>query len=302
MRQLLLVITGSLYIQICNATVDSTLKMQRRKTLAWGLDIGVATGVHAALYKAWYSGYAHSKFHWINDNHEWLQMDKVGHAWSSAIIAANTAVGFEWAGYNRRKSAIYGAASALVFQYAIEYFDGKSAAWGASKGDLVANTAGLTFAGVQRYFWGKCIVPFRFTVHASPYSKIRPNLLGSNFPEHILKDYNGQTYWLDFNPERMRIRPKWWPRFLGICVGYGAEGMVGGDDNIWTDKFGVVQDRSDIKRYRQFFLSPAITFGHVKSKFAWVNALAWLSEHIRVPMPAIEFSPSNRPQFHLLYW
>jgi hypothetical protein len=31
------------------------------------------------------------------------------------------------------------------------------------------------------------------------YAQYRPNVLGSSLAEQILKDYNGQTYWLSVN-------------------------------------------------------------------------------------------------------
>lgn len=300
-RRILFLLSFYLYIQISSATADSTSAC-KRKIAVWTADVTLATGVHAALYQTWFSQYPSSKFHWINDNHEWLQMDKLGHAWASSTIAQRTADGFRWAGYSPRRSAVYGMASAFVFQYAIEYFDGRSAGWGASSGDLIANTAGLLYGGFQRYFWNKCRVPFRLTLHTTSYAGIRPDLLGTSFAERILKDYNGQTYWLDFNPNRMQCNPKGWPKWLGLCLGYGAEGMTGGDDNIWTDKNGQIHDRSDIQRYRQFFISPAITFGHIKSRHTWVNVLCWISDHIRVPMPAMEFNSLGKPQFHWIYW
>ena len=35
------------------------------------------------LNQIWYADYAKSDFHFINDNDEWLQMDKVGHFYSA---------------------------------------------------------------------------------------------------------------------------------------------------------------------------------------------------------------------------
>ena len=39
--------------------------------------IGTATLI--GLNQVWYADYPRSDFHFINDNAEWLQMDKVGH-------------------------------------------------------------------------------------------------------------------------------------------------------------------------------------------------------------------------------
>ncbi len=37
------------------------------------------------LYSAWYSNYPQTNFHFFNDNNEWKQVDKVGHAYSAYI-------------------------------------------------------------------------------------------------------------------------------------------------------------------------------------------------------------------------
>jgi hypothetical protein len=45
---------------------------------------------------------------------------------------------------------------------------------------------------------GKRITP-KFSFHTTQYAQYRPNVLGSSLAEQILKDYNGQTYWLSVN-------------------------------------------------------------------------------------------------------
>jgi hypothetical protein len=42
-----------------------------------------AQGALVGLNQLWYADYARSDFHFINDNAEWLQMDKAGHIYSS---------------------------------------------------------------------------------------------------------------------------------------------------------------------------------------------------------------------------
>jgi hypothetical protein len=41
------------------------------------------TGALVGLNQLWYADYPKSDFHFINDNAEWLQMDKAGHIYSS---------------------------------------------------------------------------------------------------------------------------------------------------------------------------------------------------------------------------
>jgi hypothetical protein len=53
----------------------------------------------------------------------------------------------------------------------------------------------LCFAGVAVE---RAITP-KFSFHLTDYASKRPDVLGSNLPERIIKDYNGQTYWLSVN-------------------------------------------------------------------------------------------------------
>ena len=45
-----------------------------------GTEIIGYTGTMVVLNNLWYKDYPRSSFHWFNDNQQWLQMDKMGHA------------------------------------------------------------------------------------------------------------------------------------------------------------------------------------------------------------------------------
>lgn len=290
------------YTRLIAADSSSHKPFTIKKPLAWTVIGTGVVGTHAALYQTWYKDYRSTAFHWFNDNREWLQMDKVGHAFSAYIIGTNSAGLFRMAGYSRRTSAWLGAATGLAFQMPIEVFDGYSSGWGASKGDMLANLTGTLWAGVQNYCWGRPKVPFRITFHFSEYALSRPALLGKNLPQRMLKDYNGQTYWLDLNPQRMGIRPNWWPKWLGFNIGYGAEGMLGGHDNIW-ESGGVIYDYSEVRRYRQYYIGPSVSFGYLQqSKSPGLQLLGFVTDRIRLPLPVLEY---NRPfgfKMHWIYW
>lgn len=298
-----------LAISICAFSIAGNAKgllpdsLNHRRALVWSVNTGTPVVVFSALYTTWYKGYGLQKFHWQNDNSNWLQMDKAGHAFSAYFLTINSAASFRWAGYPKRKSALLGAAVALGFQTTIEYFDGRSPEWGASSGDLIANTVGSVFGAFQAYKWGKVKIPMRITFRTTALASIRPELLGSNLPERLLKDYNGQTYWLDFNPQKLGLNlGSKWPKWLGLGLGYGAEGMVGGTDNIWTTKNGQIEDFSNLIRYRQFFISPSLSLGHLKTKYKWLNLLFKLTDYWRVPMPTFEWNTIHNPRFRLIYW
>ena len=71
----------------------------------------------------------------------------------------------------------------------------------------------------------------KFSYHNTIYPKYYPKELGSNFPSRLIKDYNGQTYWLSFNIKSFLSAKNDFPAWLNMSVGYGAEGMMGASRN-----------------------------------------------------------------------
>ena len=84
------------------------------------------------------------------------------------------------------------------------------------------------------------------------------------------------------------------PRWLGIAFGYGAEGMFGARSNIAVDKNGAVTfDRSDIKRYRQLYLSPDIDLTKIQTNKKALRFLFVVLSAFKFPAPSLEFSQGN---------
>ncbi|MCW3110001.1 MAG: hypothetical protein JWQ09_4507, partial [Segetibacter sp.] len=57
----------------------------------------------AGLYSDWYSNYPQTRFHFFNDNNEWKQIDKVGHAYSAYVESNGSIELWRWTGMNRNK-------------------------------------------------------------------------------------------------------------------------------------------------------------------------------------------------------
>jgi uncharacterized protein YfiM (DUF2279 family) len=283
--RLLLVIL--LYLAAGNTHAQDTLRSRQRTLISTGLGLGtVAT--HAGLYQMWYKDYPIQRFTWINDNAGWLQMDKAGHAFSAFSIAHISASVYRSTGLNRQRSAVYGTLWALGFQTPIEIFDGFSAGWGASSGDLTANTSGALLSGFQHYFLDDAPVLLRWRYGSSPYPAMRPGTLGGNPRERWLKDYNGQSYWLSYHI-RKRDDSRW-PAWLGIAAGYSANGMLGSEINRWTDAAGQLLDYTHVQRYRQWFIAPDIRFSRIRTRSAVLRTLFLALDVYRLPLPALELS------------
>jgi hypothetical protein len=257
-------------------------------------------GVHAASYtgtllilsKAWYKDFPKAPFHTFNDSREWLQVDKAGHAWTAYTLARYSAGLWIWAGIAREKAAWLGGISGLGYQTILESLDAHSAQWGWSWADMGANIAGASLFTAQQLLRQEQSLQLKFSAfperYAAPEMKQRAAaLFGNHFPERLLKDYNAQTYWLSVNIRSILHNEV--PGWLNIAVGYGAKGMYGGFENIAIDGNGIVLfDRRDIKRQRQWYLSPDIDWTKINTKKQAVKTLFSVLNMIKVPAPALE--------------
>jgi hypothetical protein len=121
-------------------------------------------------------------------------------------------------------------------------------------------------------------------------NKRSDDLFGSSLTERMLKDYNGQTYWLSANLNSFFPKSNL-PAWLNVSIGYGADGMFGGFENKWTDGDpGFPIDRTDIKRFRQWYLAPDIKFGNIRTKKKGLKILFATLDAFKLPTPSLELS------------
>ncbi|MEN3041230.1 MAG: DUF2279 domain-containing protein [Bacteroidia bacterium] len=194
-----------------------TADTSKRAGLFWG---GVAFsygGVYAAPLVAWYDWRSAQGWRLFDDGPEWKQMDKLGHIWTTYHLSW---IYRDWAvfcGYSPQIAQRLAPLLAWSFQTSIELVDGFFPKWGASPWDAISNAigAGLFWLNLRAQPWR---IDLRFSFSPSPYAAQRPDALGRGAAQ-ILKDYNGQTYWLVVLHEKFPI---------GIAIGHGARGLLGG--------------------------------------------------------------------------
>ena len=191
-------------------------------------EAAIGTVVTIGLNYLWYKKFPRSKFHLFNDNNEWLNMDKVGHATTAYNVAAIQTDLLRWGGVKPGVAALAGTLTALGFLTMVEIMDGHSVKWGFSKGDMLANLAGCALFEGQQLMWGQQRVSLKYSYHHTIFAHYAPGELGSNLPQRMLKDYNGQTYWLSVNIGSFLPASSGFPNWLNFSAGYGAEGMIGG--------------------------------------------------------------------------
>ena len=243
------------------------------------------------LNQLWYKGYKKSSFHFINDNNSWLQMDKFGHLTTSYFVGVLGIKTYQWAGFSRKQSIWIGGLTGTFFQSAVEILDGFSEKWGASSGDLVANSLGSLLAISQQLYWDEQKVLLKYSFNPSGISNTNPQLFGNNLIQKSLKDYNGQTYWLCFNFEDVFNSSSYFlPKWLNLAFGYGA-------DNMYSDAYSLSHELG----YRQFFLSLDIKTDELNISNKFVKNLVNLFGFIKLPMPTLEYS-QGKLIFHNLYY
>ena len=260
-----------------------------------GLTVAGYGGSFAFLSQAWYKDYPRTSFHTFNDNGEWLQMDKVGHAWTAYHTSRFTTNFWRWAGVSPTGSVLLGTGSSLLYMLSIEYLDGLSAEWGWSWGDAGADLFGAALFAGQEWAWNEQRIGLKFSAAPKRYSepdlkKRADDLFGRSMQGKLLKDYNAQTYWLSSNLQSLFPQSNL-PAWLNVSVGYGAEGMYGGFENLARDKQGnLTFDRRDIRRYRQWFLAPDVDLTKIKTKSKFLKSAFSALNVLKFPAPALEFS------------
>lgn len=259
----------------------------------WTAAFGVA---FYGLHEAWYKQYPRSSFHLFDDGAEWLQMDKAGHAFTAYFESRWTLRALQWSGLPDRTALWAGAATGFVMQSSIELLDGYSAQWGASLWDLAANAAGSALLLSQELLWQQQRACLKMSLWPQRYPvdlEQRAADLYGNFPQRMLKDYNGHTYWLSVNAAAfLPEAPAWLPRWLNLAAGYSTSGVLGGIDNSWQQGEQTIR-RDDVLRQRQFYLTLDVDLTRIPTQSALLKTAFEIFNILKVPAPALGYEPSH---------
>ena len=296
---LLFIISGENKISAQEFFTPSESFNQKRFVSTVITETAISTTVMIGLNYLWYKKFKRSKFHFFNDNREWLMMDKAGHTFSAFTISAIQSDIMQWCGVKSKNAAIIGSATSLAYMSMIETFDGYSDKWGFSKGDMLANIAGIALFEGQQLAWNDQRISIKFSYHFSMFAQYYPQALGSNDQERIIKDYNGQTYWLSANVSSFLPARDEFPKWLNISVGYGGEGMIGANEN---PKEINGKSIPDFKRYRQFYLSLDTDLFRIDDLSPSTEAGYKLNRILKMPSPTLEWNTDSGFKFHPLYY
>lgn len=270
---------------------QDTLNKKRLKTVVITGSVSYVT-IMTGLNSIWWDG-ATTQFYTFNDNDSWLQMDKVGHAFTGYYVGV---VGYEslrWAGVSKKKSLIYGGTLGSVFLSSIEVLDGFSPRYGTSWGDVIANTAGTVMFLGQQIAWDEQRILLKYSYRKSEYIDKSNGKLGKNFFDQAVSDYNGQTYWMSANVSSFLRKETKFPKWLNVAGGYGVDGLLGPLGNPPEYPFD---------RHRQYYISLDIDLTRIKTKSKFVNSIFSAFGFIKFPMPTVEFNEGGKVKFYPLFF
>ena len=243
------------------------------------------TGGMIFLYKTWYKNEDQTSFHFFNDNKQWNQLDKFGHSYTAYQLGR---IGYHTAKHLNysEKQALWTSTVGFWMMFPIEIFDGFSPTYGASYGDLIANGTGSLLFLSQQMAFKEQRIQFKFSFYPTAYSNQRPNTLGENLPTKIIKDYNGQNYWLSSSPflwqNKSKRNESTFPKWLAFSVGYGAEDMLYGNE--------IQNNENGYQSSRTFYFSLDVNWEQLKTKRKGLRLLFSVLNSIKVPFPAIHYN------------
>ncbi|MBI9034961.1 MAG: DUF2279 domain-containing protein [Bacteroidales bacterium] len=257
------------------------------------------TATMFGLYQLWYKDYGLNDFHFYNDNNEWRYFDKLGHSLNSYYLGSLGYNTLKWAGLDENKCIWYGGTFGLFFQTSFEMLDGLSEGWGASPGDMIANTAGTALFVGQQLLWHEQRMMLKWSLHLSPYAQYRPNVLGSTVPERLLKDYNGQTFWISTNIASFLPKDSRFPKWLNVALGYSVDGLTGGAANVTEYNGNPVPQ---FNRQSQYFLSLDVDLSKIPTKNEHLKLLLEVLGFVKIPFPALELNANDGLKFRAFYF
>lgn len=271
-----------LFISTSALGQDSIPNKKRLNLIRYG-GLGTYAIGMVGLNELWYSQSPKEPFHFFNDAAEWKQVDKAGHFFSAFQVSHAMYKALGWAGVKEKRSALSSALIGFGVLSSIEIFDGFSSSYGASLTDLAANASGSLWFWGQVAAWKEVRVYPKFSFSYTSFPDQNPNLLGDNSVQQILKDYNGQTYWLSVDVDKFIRFPTW----LNVAVGYGANGMINARDN------------QNLDPYRQFYIGLDFDLSSIHTRSKLLNGLIYFANMVKLPAPAIEISPKGM-KLHVL--
>lgn len=287
---------------VAKAGRDSLSLHQKRMITYGSLGTGlVYAGSMTALGHAWYKDQSSGKFHFFNDLDEWGGMDKLGHITTSWWITSWLTDIQLGAGLPEKGAINRAALTTALFMTTIEVFDGFSQGYGFSVSDIGANITGIGSAVLQQKLFGEQVLLHRYSFVNTTEARYRPELLGQTQSERMLKNYNGQTYWISFPIKGFFAPDSRFPEWLCLSAGHSISGFLSasgtnngikcGDLNIYPNS-----------RIHEWKLSLDIDLSRIRWRSRFWKAFTSTVRWIKIPAPVFSFSRKQGMFFSPIQW
>lgn len=280
----------------------ATSQTDSSKTIIKIINIGVPSAAVISLVginEVWYKNYARSDFHFFDDLKEWNGMDKIGHACTSYQLNKISHCLFKK--NNIKKPLLKSSVYTFGYMLGVELLDGYSTEWGFSIYDVIGNGLGTMLYTFQERKFKNQPFKIKFSSHKSTYASCRPSLLGENRLQQILKDYNGQTYWLTFNYNELWNKRIKLFDYIDFAFGYSIDGFTGGHNNPEISSCNcLINDCNNLKRTSQFIFSVDLNTSKIKNKHPILGKFLLPFDIVKIPFPA--FILNNSKNFKLIYF
>lgn len=297
-------LTILLIFSVLSVSAQDTLKddarVRRNVKIVLGAEAGLFATSMTGLYFAWYAGYPQSSFHFYNDNAEWMLMDKGGHLATAYIVGNFGYQALREAGLDETRSIWFGGTLGFAFLTTVEVFDGFSKGWGFSWGDMAANSIGAGLFIGQQFLWHEQRILVKYSFHPTEFSKYRPDVLGENFLQQTIKDYNGITIWASCNIKSLLLKKESkFPGWLNVAFGIGATGMTGGFENVLEHNGKPIPY---FERKQQFYFSLDVDFTKIPTNNKFLKYAFKVLNVFKMPFPTLEYNTGGDWVWHWLYF
>jgi len=167
---------------------------------------------------------------------------------------------------------------------------------------MLANSAGTALVVGQYLGWNEQRIQLKFSYHQTIYPVYRPDQLGSNGAQSLLKDYNGQSYWLSGNIASFLPASTNVPTWLNASFGYGGDGMISARNN--ADAPPLPDGTTPVfERSRRFMFAPDVDFTRIYTDDPAVSTVFKVISFLKTPAPTLEFRPGLKKwKLHPLYF
>ncbi len=261
------------------------------------LGVGYA-GELLLLDKVFYGNDPKISFYYAHDSKSYLQVDKLQHSFCSYLEGY---VGYnllKYSGMKKNLALFIGGSLGTIIQTPKEFIDGRHFGSGFSWNDILSNIAGSVFFIGQEILFDEQVLLLKFSYSRSYYARQANGYLGYNYFQGYFRDYNGHSYWLCLNANKLFCKDQI-PDWINIAAGYSANGMFGAFMN---EEFYNGVKLPETQRYRQFLLSLDVDWPEIKTRSKFLKKVLNTMVFIKLPFPAVEFNSKGQLKGYWLYF